>query len=103
MAAATRFDAIRAVNLLAFPHGKHDDSSVRLGLHCNGDRRINCERLLRDMIFGRHNGVLAPVLLSLLASLRTHCSLGRDAAISCPVSATREGILPRVLVDLSNV
>jgi hypothetical protein len=31
MAAATRFDAIRAVNLLAFPHGKHDDSSVRSG------------------------------------------------------------------------
>jgi len=27
-----RFDAIRAVNLLAFPHGKQDDSSVRLGL-----------------------------------------------------------------------
>jgi hypothetical protein len=31
MAPTTRFDAIRAVNLLAFPYGKHDDSSVRSG------------------------------------------------------------------------
>jgi hypothetical protein len=70
-----------------------------LGLHCNGDRRISCERLLRHMIFRRHNGVLAPVLPIPACRRENALLFGKGCANLVSGSATRESIPPRALVD----